>query len=138
MNTPKNNAMEFDRTGIILYTINYKKCVAFYRDILELPKLFETDTLTCFSFGAAYLMIEEDDQYNIDKTETVRIKTCLRFNTPNVRALAEKLMSKNIPVDYQEHTWGIVAKFSDPDGNLCAIKDSELFEKQIAEYKSAE
>ena len=43
--------MEFERTGIILYTINYKECVDFYNNILEFKILFKTDTLTCFEFG---------------------------------------------------------------------------------------
>ena len=50
--------MDFNRTGIILYTINYQKCVKFYQDILELNVLFKTETLTCFEFGSAYLMVE--------------------------------------------------------------------------------
>lgn len=128
--------MKFDRTGIILYTINYQKCVAFYKSILELSILFETDTLTCFSFGTAYLMVEEDDQFNTEELTSSRTKTCLRFNVPNVKAITEKLKAKDITIEYQEHSWGTVAKFYDPDGNLCALKDSELFEKQLLEFKT--
>lgn len=29
--------MKFDRTGIILFTINYEQCVRFYEDVLGLP-----------------------------------------------------------------------------------------------------
>lgn len=125
--------MDFKRTGIILYTIEYKKCVDFYENILELNKMFETENLTCFEFGNSYLMIELDDEYNGTQTESERIKTCLRMNVSNVKILANKLIEKNIEVDYQEHTWGTIAKFFDPDGNLCAFKDNETFEKQIAE-----
>ncbi|TVZ09965.1 lactoylglutathione lyase [Cellulophaga sp. RHA_52] len=125
--------MDFKRTGIILYTIEYKKCVAFYENILELNKMFETENLTCFEFGNSYLMVELDDEYNGTQTESERIKTCLRMNVSNVKILANKLIEKNIEVDYQEHTWGTIAKFFDPDGNLCAFKDNETFEKQIAD-----
>jgi len=124
--------MVFDRTGIILYTINYKACVNFYTNILELKKMFETDALTCFEFGDSYLMVEIDDEYKTDTIETFRIRTCLRMNVPNVKSLANKLAAKGILVDYQEHSWGTIAKFFDPDGNLCAFKDSQKFEKQIA------
>ena len=127
--------MEFDRTGIILYTIEYKKCVEFYETIIGLKKMFENENLTCFEFGQSYLMVELDDEYSGQKTETERIKTCLRMNVPNVKTLAGKLTAKNIKVDYQEHSWGTIAKFLDPDGNLCAFKDSEKFEKQIADFK---
>lgn len=127
--------MKFDRTGIILYTLAYKKCVAFYKNTLELNILFEEENLTCFEFGNAYLMVELDDEYNGTQTEAERIKTCLRMNVQNVKSLAEKLIAKNVIVDYQENPWGTVAKFFDPDGNLCALRDSEKFEKQIAAFK---
>ena len=127
--------MEFDRTGIILYTIEYEKCVDFYESMLGLNKIFESKNLTCFEFGQSYLMVELDDEYNRQKTETERTKTCLRMNVSNVKILAEKLVAKNIKVDYQEHSWGTIAKFVDPDGNLCALKDSKKFEQQILAFK---
>ncbi len=127
--------MEFDRTGIILYTIEYKKCIAFYENILGLTKMFESENLTCFEFGKSYLMVELDDEYDGQKTEMERTKTCLRMNVPNVKILAKKLTLKNIKVDYQEHSWGTIAKFFDPDGNLCAFKDNEKFEQQITSFK---
>ena len=52
----KSNGMKFDRTGIILYTIEYKKCVDFYQNIVGLKELFSTESLTCFDFGDSYLM----------------------------------------------------------------------------------
>ncbi len=69
--------MNFDRTGIILYTINYEECVAFYENTLELNTLFESENLTCFQFGDSYLMVELDDEYNGSETESGRIKSCL-------------------------------------------------------------
>ncbi len=51
------------------------------------------------------------------------------MNVSNVKSLADKLIVKNIDVNYQEHSWGTIAKFFDPDGNLCEFKDSEIFEK---------
>ena len=129
--------MEFTRTGFILYTINYTDCVTFYKDILELNILFKNETLTCFSFGSSYLMVEKDSLIHLHTDEKdSRIKTCLRMNVPNIKALADKLKNKGIKVDYQEHSWGTVAKFFDPDGNLCAFKDDDTFEQQIATYIS--
>ena len=127
--------MEFDRTGIILYTLEYKNCVEFYANILGLKRMFESENLTCFKFGQAYLMVELDDEYDGQKTGRERTKMCLRMNVPNVKILADKLTSNNIAVDYQEHSWGTIAKFLDPDGNLCAFKDSSKFEKQVSDYK---
>ena len=126
--------MEFDRTGIILYTIEYKKCVAFYENILGLKKMFDSENLTCFEFGKSYLMVEFDDEHNGQKRDTERTKTCLRMNVSNVKLLAKKLTNQNIKVDNQEYYWGTIAKFFDPDGNLCAFKDNKKFEKQIADF----
>ena len=127
--------MKFDRTGVVLYTIEYEKCVVFYKDILGLTKVFETEHLTCFEFGNSYLMVEVDDEIKGAQIESERIKTCLRMNVPNVKKLADLLTKNNVEVDYQEHAWGTIAKFHDPDGNLCAFKDSEKFEKQITDHK---
>ena len=126
--------MKFDKTGIILYTLKYKECVNFYETILQLPKLFETKELTCFEFGKSYLMVEIDDEYAGEINE--RMTTCLRFNVGNVKEIADKLKAKNIDVNYQEFEWGTIAKFHDPDGNLCALKDSETFDKQIENFKN--
>lgn len=127
--------MKFDRTGIIVFTIEYKKCVDFYENVLELPKMFEKEGLTCFEFGNAYLLVELDEEYDRTQSEPERIKTCLRMNVENVKSTADKLVAKNIKVDYREYSWGTVARFFDPDGNLCALKDSEKFEQQISDFK---
>ncbi|WP_425237449.1 VOC family protein [Ulvibacterium sp.] len=128
--------MEFDRTGIILFTINYEECVRFYKDVLGLPKLFEKEKLTFFAFGESYLLVEVDDEYVGPESTDNRVKTCLRMNVKNVKSLVGRLEKENIQVDYQEHSWGTIAKFHDPDGNLCAFKDSEKFEQQILDYKN--
>ncbi|ELY1979468.1 VOC family protein [Flavobacterium psychrophilum] len=129
----ENTINKFDRTGIILYVTKYEACVDFYKNILGLKILFDTKVLTCFEFGNAYLMVELDDEKPNDN-ELQRIKTCLRMNASNVKYFAEKLSNHNIPVNYQEHSWGTIVKFFDPDGNLCAFKDTEKFEIQVNEF----
>lgn len=120
----------FTRTGFVLYVRKYPECVAFYRDTLDLPIIFNTPELTCFKFGESYLMVELDDQVPPPlRGETYT--TCLRMNVPNVKSFADSLSAKGVGVDYQQHDWGSVAKFNDPDGNLCAFKDDEKFEKQV-------
>ena len=125
--------MDFHRTGIILYTINYQKCVKFYQHILGLNVLFKTETLTCFEFGNAYLMVEIENETSSEPFDNKRIRTCLRMNVTNVKAYVNTLKNHQIKVDYQEHKWGTIAKFLDPDGNLCAFKDTDKFERQILE-----
>ena len=82
-------------------------------------------------------MVEIDDETDFaHPPETHRIRTCLRMNVPEVKALADKLTALNIPVNYQERSWGTVAKFFDPDGNLCAFRDSAKFEAQVKAHLS--
>ena len=127
--------MTFDRTGIILYVLKYDECVDFYKNIIGLKVLFKSETLTCFKFGDAYLMIEVDDE-NEPMSDSIlfRPKTCLRMNIPDVKKYADRISQMGIKVNYTEFDWGTVAKFYDPDGNLCAFKDSKTFEGQIDEF----
>lgn len=126
--------MNFDRTGIILYVINYQACIDFYGNMLGLKKMFGTEMLSCFEFGNAYLMVEQDTEFDSLEAGEARVRTCLRMNVPEVKTLADQLIRKGFQVDYQEHEWGTIAKFFDPDGNLCAFKDTERFENQFTEY----
>lgn len=126
--------MEFDRTGVVLYTLQYEACIHFYNNVLGLKSMFETESLTCFEFGASYLMVEKDESSTVSNDQVFeRVKTCLRMNVPDVKKLAHLLEQQQVKVDYQEHSWGTVAKFFDPDGNLLAFKDSQKFERQIEE-----
>ncbi|MEM8556214.1 MAG: VOC family protein [Bacteroidota bacterium] len=130
----------FTRTGFILYVLNYEECVAFYRDVLGLPVLFEAPSLTSFEFGPSYLIVEFDDERDGMGTEAeVSVARayhtmCLRMNVPDVKAYADRLTARGVEVDVQEHSWGTVAKFVDPAGNLCAFKDDALFEQQIRDH----
>lgn len=127
--------MDFDRTGLILYTKDYHTCAQFYEEIFELPVLFKKKELTCFALGDTYLMVEQGTEEEHVKNGIERIRTCIRMNVSNIRERADSLISKGIQIDYQVHSWGTVAKFFDPDGNLCALKDSESFEEQIRGYQ---
>ncbi len=129
--------MIVDRTGLILYVNKYEECIAFYSKVLNLSVLFKNEELTCFDFYGTYLMVEKEDR--TDYLETLSEKknhSCIRINVGDVKCISDELKRKNILIDYQEHSWGKVAKFKDPDGNLIAFKDEISFEKQIQEYKN--
>ena len=130
--------MKLDRTGIILFVDKYDECVSFYRDIIKLPVLFQKEDLTCFEFGGSYLMIEPQENESFTNKEVVKDKNqiCLRFNVSNIKLHCEKLLSLEIPIKIEEYEWGTVARFKDPDGNNCSLKDSEKFELQIKDFKN--
>ncbi|KAB7615761.1 glyoxalase/bleomycin resistance/dioxygenase family protein [Amylibacter sp. SFDW26] len=127
--------MQFERTGIILFTYNYDACVSFYTKILGLPVLFsinEGDThLTCCDFFGAYLMIETGGP-DAQHTKTMaQNPTKLRFNVADVENAAQELESKGIIVQRGVFDWGTIANFTDPDGNMCSLRDQKTFSEQM-------
>jgi len=117
--------MKIQKTGIILYTINYPETVKFYKEIFGLETLYVKEKLTCLKFSDSYLMIELDDDENIRNNKEGRLKFCMRFNVENVKEACTALDQKNIPYSYNEFEWGTIAKFLDPDGNQVGIRSSK-------------
>ena len=120
--------MQFSKAGIILLTARYEDCVAFYRDVLELPLMFQLDradsTLTCFDLGGVYLMVEP----GLPDTGTATYSPVkLRFNVEDVEGSAARLREKSVDSVVQRHSWGITAEFTDPDGNRCALRSEQGF-----------
>ncbi|WP_020569623.1 VOC family protein [Neolewinella persica] len=124
------------RTGQILYVRNYEACLDFYGKKLQLPIHFANEALTCYDFYGTYLMVEREDRKEYLELPSDQLKTftCLRLNVADVKAAAAATAARDINVDYQEHSWGTVAKFKDPDGNIIAFKDEAGFLKQMEEY----
>lgn len=121
------------RTGQILYVRNYEACLEFYGSKLQLPIHFANEALTCYDFYGTYLMVEREDRTEYMKlpADQAKVFTCLRLNVADVKAAAAATAARGIDVDYQEHSWGTVAKFKDPDGNMIAYKDEVGFVEQM-------
>ncbi|AXT63176.1 glyoxalase/bleomycin resistance/dioxygenase family protein [Aquimarina sp. AD10] len=130
--------MQTNRIGVILYVKKYKECIFFYEKTLKLEILFQNDILTCFDLFGTYLMVEIEDRsdYLVLASGHLKNFSCIRINVDRVDGIANTLKKNGVDVDYQEHSWGTVAKFFDPDGNLIAFKDEESFIHQINDYKS--
>ncbi|MFT5999621.1 MAG: lactoylglutathione lyase [Neolewinella sp.] len=124
------------RTGQVLYVRNYEACLGFYGKKLQLPVHFANEALTCYNLFGTYLMVEREDrtEYLTLPQDHQRMFTCLRFNVNDVKAAADELIARGVDADYQEHAWGIVAKFRDPDGNLIALKDEAGFVQQVKDH----
>jgi lactoylglutathione lyase len=119
--------MEIKRTGIVLYTEKYADCVAFCRKAIRLQVHFANEELTCFDFGGSYLMVEPGGHARPQGKTAAENPTCLRLNVTDVKRWAKHLQALGIAVSYQEHAWGSVAKFFDPDGNLWALRNETSF-----------
>lgn len=125
--------MKIAKTGFILYTINFKDCVKFYRDILGLKVLYEKKDLCCFDFQGSYLMVEVDDTTDLSKPEdNFRDRTCIRLNVENVKVACEVLDQNKIEYSYGEYDWGTIAKFRDPDNNLIGFRSAKEHIEDIA------
>lgn len=82
------------RYGIILNTENYAECVAFYRGLFGLRKLFERDEdgfmLTCLEFGHGYPMVEQGGKAKNGVKSPEEGSFKLRFNVDDLdEALTE-------------------------------------------------
>ena len=123
--------MNFTMPGIILRTQNYEDCVEFYGSVLELEILHEIDRederLTTFSLGGTYLMIETGGVASEVAKTVTQNPTKFRFNVSDVSATSKLLQGKGVDVSVETHSWGTTAEFTDPDGNLCALRSDEGF-----------
>ncbi len=124
--------MDVARCGIILFTKNYRACVDFYTQVLGLKVMHQKDepgsVLTCCEFGGAYLMIEAGDSLAQTEKSLDENPTKLRFNVTDVEATANILRARGIDLTVERFSWGTIANFTDPDGNLCALRDETSFQ----------
>ena len=124
--------MEFTRTGMILFTENYPECVSFYTEVLGLPIMHALDNeyarLTCCDLGGGhYLMIETDGNAVPGRKAIAQNPVWLRFNVNDVEQAARDLQDRGVSVDIRRETWGTLADFVDPDGNICSLRDEATF-----------
>ncbi|MCA0851569.1 glyoxalase [Salipiger thiooxidans] len=111
--------------GVILFTEKFDECVAFYREKLGLPFWYEKEGLCCLRFGAAYLMIESGGAAQDRRKNRSENPTVIRFNVPDVAAAAIMLEAQGIHVETKHHSWGVTGSFTDPDGNVCSLKNAD-------------
>ena len=95
--------MHFTRTGVVLCTENYRRCVSFYTEVLELPVMFSLDNhhsqLTCCNLGKEnYLMIEKGGKAVQGRKSVDQNPTRLRFNVDDVEMIAKRISRKSVDV----------------------------------------
>lgn len=124
--------MKYIRTGVILCTQNYKECVAFYSDIMELEILNSVDNehskLTCFDMGCNNYLLVETGGTAIPAGKTLEQNPVwLRFNVQDIEDAAGELRRKGIKAKIRNEIWGTVADFLDPDGNMCSLREGSTY-----------
>lgn len=127
--------MEYVRTGVILNTGNYEACVAFYRDVLGLRLLFARDeggdSLSCFDFGGAYLMVETGGHARPGGKSIEESCAKLRLNVRDLDAARRHLRSRGVDAEISSFDWGRVIDIHDPDGNRVGIREEAGFADHI-------
>ncbi|HET7628634.1 MAG TPA: VOC family protein [Bacillales bacterium] len=97
-----------------------KQAVAFYRDVLELPFLFEFPNLAFFDCGGVRLLISEPENEEVDHPSSI-----IYFRVEEIQQSYEKLVERNVEMVDEPHiiaeidgvqTWMVF--FKDPDGNM--------------------
>lgn len=99
------------------------RAIEFYRDVLGLPFLFETNGMAFFQLAGSRLMIGSHPDH-----PPAPGGACLYFDAPDLPALAEALETRGVSfsgpavVLRKEATGDLMLRsFCDPDGNLLAL-----------------
>ncbi|ATP90902.1 MULTISPECIES: VOC family protein [Aeromonas] len=127
--------MEISRNGIILNVERYEECVAFYRDLFDLPLMFSRNEgefrLSCLALGSSYLMIETGGTA-IDEGKSILVcPTKIRFNVPDMAAALLRVREFGLTAEIIENDWGVTINIHDPDGNRVGIRDEVGFVRQL-------
>jgi methylmalonyl-CoA/ethylmalonyl-CoA epimerase len=108
---------------IAIQVADLERSVAFYRDSLQLPLLFELPGLTFFNCGGVRLMLTP-----AEGGASTGVSSVLYFKAGDIRAEAQALAARGVKIESEPH---LIAKlqdhdlwmafFRDPDGNLLAL-----------------
>ncbi len=111
----------FQQVGLTVRDL--KRAVAFYRDILGLPYLFEAGGMAFFDVAGTRLMLGEDPERPAGRPTAI-----LYFDDPDLEATAVKLQALGVafnrPAEVVQRTETHELKlreFADPDGNALAL-----------------
>lgn len=108
---------------VMISVSDLPRAVAFYRDVLGLPFLFETNGMVFFQLAGARLMIGSHPDH-----PPAPGGSCLYFDAPDLPELAAALEARGVSfsgpgVVLQSEATGdlMLRSFADPDGNLLAL-----------------
>jgi catechol 2,3-dioxygenase-like lactoylglutathione lyase family enzyme len=100
-----------------------KRAAAFYRDVLELPLLFQTGNMAFFELSGVRLLLSVAESPEFDHPGSI-----LYYDVPNIHAAYELLLSRRVEFRSKPHPVGKLgtkeswmAFFHDSERNLMAI-----------------
>lgn len=107
-------------TGILQLHIRateLPRAIAFYRDVLGLPFLFESNGLAFFQCGATRLMLSRPERPELDHPSSI-----VYFGTDDIQAGRDTLIQRGAQDVGKPH---VIAKLPGREVWLCDWKDSE-------------
>lgn len=96
---------------------NLKKAIHFYKEKLELPLLFQTDTMAFFECNGLRLLLSLPE-----KKEFAHSSSVIYFQVENIREVYEDLLDKGVTFMDEPH---VVAKIGQTETWMTFFKDSE-------------
>ena len=93
------------------------RAIAFYRDVLGLPFLFESNGLAFFQCGPTRLMLSRPEQPELDHPSSI-----VYFGTDDIQKGRDTLVQRGAQGVGQPH---MIARLPDREVWLCDWKDSE-------------
>jgi predicted enzyme related to lactoylglutathione lyase len=101
---------------IALSVKNLPRAVAFYRDVLNLPFLFEASGLAFFNCGGVRLML------SIPENPDSSYSSILYYKTPDIQTACDALTARGVAFESPAR---IIAKMPDHDLWMAFLRDSE-------------
>ena len=109
-------------TGIIIWTDQLDIMVNFYKNLLGLTVHSIRPNFVTFDLGGERFNIGTHDKVSGKAKDPYRIM--LNFEVDDIYEISNKLLANNISFlrePEKEHWGGLVATFSDPDGNILQL-----------------
>lgn len=105
------------------------KAIAWYRDVLQLPLMFETGGMAFFAMGPVRLMMTVAEQPEHDHPASV-----LYFRTENIDAMHAEFMDRGVQFDDPPH---LIGKMDATEIWMAFFRDTEEHMLAITEERAA-
>lgn len=107
-----------------IFSQRFDEALAFYRDTLRFPLLFDVDGVAVFSTGNCDLVLESLDLGDLEHRSLTGRFVGVSFRVPDAFEAYEALQQRSVRFDDapELQDWGgTTAHFFDPDGNILTL-----------------
>ncbi len=112
---PDLSAARIGQIAVVVQDV--PRAVAFYRNTLGLPFLFEAPGLAFFDCGGVRLMLSQAPRPDLDHAASI-----LYYFVPDIRAAFEELRRRGVAFEDEPH---LIARMPDHELWLAEFRDSE-------------